>query len=200
MHASRSALDANKRPYEPEYLSARPANSDKRPRLRLFLKLAEDGPQVEIDGAEIRQLAMALLTSEKKRDALATMAKLGVQGSEGTGDHSFEDLIHALGKLMRSPPAAAPAAPVRQPRDTGLDIETLTKLIDEVVTEKLSRREIEVLRLVMNGDSNKQIARHLNIAEPTVKCHVKSVLRKLNARNRFEAAMWAMKLRFGENV
>ena len=52
----------------------------------------------------------------------------------------------------------------------------------------LSPREASVLTLVKRGESNKQIARHLEIAEATVKVHVKSILRKLAARNRTEAA------------
>ncbi|MFD2250365.1 DNA-binding NarL/FixJ family response regulator [Pseudochelatococcus lubricantis] len=59
----------------------------------------------------------------------------------------------------------------------------------------LSPREIAVLELLSEGQSNKYIARELDIAEPTVKCHVKSILRKLNVRNRFEAAMWVLRAR-----
>ena len=59
----------------------------------------------------------------------------------------------------------------------------------------LSPREISVLNLLSEGLSNKYIARELDIAEPTVKCHVKSILRKLGVRNRFEAAMWVLRAR-----
>ena len=43
----------------------------------------------------------------------------------------------------------------------------------------------------MRGASNKHIARELQIAEATVKVHVKSVLRKIRVKNRTQAAMWA---------
>jgi two-component system nitrate/nitrite response regulator NarL len=43
------------------------------------------------------------------------------------------------------------------------------------------------------GASNKHIARELNIAEATVKVHVKSLLRKIRVSNRTQAAMWAIK-------
>lgn len=59
----------------------------------------------------------------------------------------------------------------------------------------LSPRETEVLALLAEGLPNKHIGRSLGIAEPTVKCHVKAVLRKLNVRNRFEAAMWVLRAR-----
>ena len=55
----------------------------------------------------------------------------------------------------------------------------------------LSRREREILCLVANGDSNKLIARSLDIAETTVKLHVQHILRKLNVSNRVHAAVYA---------
>ena len=55
----------------------------------------------------------------------------------------------------------------------------------------LTRREVEVLQLMANGDTNHRIARRLVISEGTVKSHVKHILRKLGASNRAEAvARW----------
>jgi DNA-binding NarL/FixJ family response regulator len=51
----------------------------------------------------------------------------------------------------------------------------------------LTRREVEVLRLMAAGDTNGRIARRLVISEGTVKSHVKHILRKLGAANRAEA-------------
>lgn len=58
----------------------------------------------------------------------------------------------------------------------------------------LSRREIEVLSLMTQGNSNSEIATHLVIAEGTVKTHVKNVLRKLKASNRAEAVFRYMRM------
>lgn len=58
--------------------------------------------------------------------------------------------------------------------------------------KQLSPREKAILKLVMGGESNKQIARRLNITESTVKVHVKTIFRKIDAKNRTQAAMWAM--------
>jgi len=55
----------------------------------------------------------------------------------------------------------------------------------------LSPREFDVLCCLMAGCSNKVIARQLEVCEATVKVHVKAILRKLNVRNRTEAAIWA---------
>jgi two-component system nitrate/nitrite response regulator NarL len=57
----------------------------------------------------------------------------------------------------------------------------------------LSHREIDILSHLVDGDANKVIARHLNIAEATVKVHVKTILRKLQLANRTQAAIWATK-------
>ena len=55
----------------------------------------------------------------------------------------------------------------------------------------LSPRETEILRQIAKGESNKQIARTLDIAETTVKIHVQHILRKLNLSNRVHAAVYA---------
>ncbi len=54
----------------------------------------------------------------------------------------------------------------------------------------LSNREVEILRRLMEGESNKVIARKLDIAEATIKVHVKTILRKIRVTNRTQAAMW----------
>ena len=56
----------------------------------------------------------------------------------------------------------------------------------------LSRREIEILRCLTNGQSNKVIAKNLGIAEATVKVHVKRILRKAHVVNRTQAAIWGV--------
>jgi DNA-binding NarL/FixJ family response regulator len=59
---------------------------------------------------------------------------------------------------------------------------------------KLTPRQKEILTLVAQGMSNKEIARHLRIAEGTAKIHTAALLRALGARNRTEAAFMAAKL------
>ncbi|MBB4303171.1 DNA-binding NarL/FixJ family response regulator [Rhodobium orientis] len=62
---------------------------------------------------------------------------------------------------------------------------------DNPLAPKLSKRESEVLKGLMRGASNKEIARELDLQEVTVKLHVKTLCRKLDARNRTQAAMIA---------
>jgi len=59
------------------------------------------------------------------------------------------------------------------------------------VSESLSEREIEILRLIANGASNREIASTLFLAEGTVKNHVTNILGKLEARDRTQAALKA---------
>lgn len=62
----------------------------------------------------------------------------------------------------------------------------------EAESARLSNRERAILRCLANGSSNKQIANDLSIAEGTVKVHVKAVFKKVGARNRTDAAVWAL--------
>jgi DNA-binding NarL/FixJ family response regulator len=78
------------------------------------------------------------------------------------------------------------------------------KLIDEftkisrseqqqVVPTELTKREIEVLKLVAQGLNNREIGRRLFISENTVKNHVRNILEKLHLHSRMDAAMYALR-------
>ena len=56
----------------------------------------------------------------------------------------------------------------------------------------ISQREMDILRCLVEGDSNKRIANRLNITEATVKVHLKSILRKTRTSNRTQAAIWSL--------
>ncbi|MPZ94356.1 MAG: response regulator [Propionibacteriales bacterium] len=79
-----------------------------------------------------------------------------------------------------------------------------TKLLDEfkqmstarrpdVMTPRLTDRELEVLRLVARGLNNREIAKELFISENTVKNHVRNILEKLQLHSRMEAVMYAVR-------
>lgn len=67
--------------------------------------------------------------------------------------------------------------------------------VDDPATDpgrhRLSDRESEILKCLMEGEPNKLIARKFDIAEATVKVHIKAILRKISAKNRTQAAIWA---------
>ena len=56
---------------------------------------------------------------------------------------------------------------------------------------QLTPREMDVLKLLSIGLANKEIARELDVQEPTVKLHIKTLYRKIGAKNRTHAAMIA---------
>jgi len=67
------------------------------------------------------------------------------------------------------------------------------ELAEHVIDDALSDREVDVLRKVAVGNSNKMIAAHLGVSEDTVKGHMKSILSKLGASDRTHAVTIAMK-------
>ena len=68
-----------------------------------------------------------------------------------------------------------------------------TELAEHATEEELSSREIEVLRLIAVGNSNKEIADQLSIGESTVKSHVTNILSKLSANDRAHAVTIGLK-------
>lgn len=70
---------------------------------------------------------------------------------------------------------------------------TAARLVEAMEAERLTAREFDVLRLLAQGERNREIADTLGLAEPTVKIHVNNLLRKLQAKDRTEAAMIALK-------
>jgi DNA-binding NarL/FixJ family response regulator len=71
--------------------------------------------------------------------------------------------------------------------------EIATQIAEHAADDALTEREIDVLRRVGSGNSNKQIAAQLAISEGTVKAHMKNILPKLGARDRTHAVMIAVK-------
>jgi DNA-binding NarL/FixJ family response regulator len=74
--------------------------------------------------------------------------------------------------------------------------EIAAELADHVTDDALTDREVEILRRVAMGNSNKIIAARLNLSEATVKGHMKSILSKLAANDRTHAVMIAMRRGF----
>lgn len=60
------------------------------------------------------------------------------------------------------------------------------------IIHQLSDRELQILKDIARGHSNKMIARSYSLAESTVKVHMKSIMRKTRVANRTQAAIWAM--------
>jgi two-component system nitrate/nitrite response regulator NarL len=82
------------------------------------------------------------------------------------------------------------AESVVTPKPLGTRVDLMVNTEDQR-GKKLSAREAEILGHLMEGAANKVIARKLDVAEATIKVHIKSILRKVGAANRTQAAMWA---------
>ena len=77
--------------------------------------------------------------------------------------------------------------------------EVAAELADHLADDALSEREMEILRQVASGNSNKLIASQLRISEATVKGHMKNILSKLGANDRTHAVTIAIKRGFIDN-
>ncbi len=131
-------------------------------------------------GLDARRLTQALeagvsgyLMKDMSADALAQSLRLVMMGEKVFPTHLAELLVSGQ---MQPQPAS--------------EITALRK--------GLSQRETQILRCLIDGDSNKIIASSLGITEATVKVHLKSLLRKINAVNRTQAAIWAMNNGIGQ--
>ena len=107
-------------------------------------------------------------------------------------DGDFKILIQntASRSVIALPSARLPIAPVvtnEEARNDAFDGSFSIR-----VRHGLSEREEQILRDLVKGHGNKIIARKLDIAEATVKVHMKSVLRKIRVANRTQAAIWAL--------
>src|SRR5205814_8328390 len=94
---------------------------------------------------------------------------------------SFEQSVYLA--TGRSPHVAVSGAPVAAARRSGS-----ASVFDAA---GLTRRELEILRLVAEGHSNASLAKMLWVTEQTVKFHLSNVYRKLDVSNRTEASRWA---------
>jgi DNA-binding NarL/FixJ family response regulator len=119
-------------------------------------------------------------------------------------DYVFDGIkAGARGYLLKETPAEELLATIRRVHagESVIQPRLASRLIAEFAAgrgapatppyEPLSERERQILRLLADGRSNKEIARQLTLAEGTVKNHVSTVLDKLQAANRTQAALVA---------
>jgi NarL family two-component system response regulator LiaR len=105
----------------------------------------------------------------------------------------------AIGYLLKDTEAPRLRDAIKAAADGKVQLspEAATVLLREVRMptnpDRLTERETEVLHLLANGCSNKEIARQLQIAETTVKSHVKSIMQKLDVASRTQAALYAVR-------
>jgi DNA-binding NarL/FixJ family response regulator len=108
-------------------------------------------------------------------------------------DVSSEKLYEAIRSAARGEYFLLPSITAKVMAEFSRMARPAKTAIDEIGV-KLSSREMEVLRLVAQGASNKEIADTLVIAEGTVKNHLTNILAKLDARDRMQAVLKAREL------
>lgn len=140
-----------------------------------------------------------MLTVSENEDDLAAALQAGADGyllKTVESDHLCDSIVKVLaGESVVSPELMTKlvtAFRAKAPVDSSSS--SASGAAESASTEglaALSGREREVLALIARGDSNKVIARNLDIAETTVKVHVQHILRKLQLSSRVQAAVYA---------
>jgi two-component system, NarL family, nitrate/nitrite response regulator NarL len=125
---------------------------------------------------------VALGVPELEPDVIA-IAEAGASAYV-TPDGSMEDLASVVQRVERGEVLCSPGMTAGLFRRVG----ALARERGLNPTEKLTARELDVLRLIEEGRSNKEIAAELSIELPTVKNHVHRILEKLHVHSRSEAA------------
>ncbi len=101
-------------------------------------------------------------------------------------DVAGSDLIDTIHKVMNG-------EIVIHPRVANRLVSELTRAEQETDDVKLTKREKDVLALLVKGNSNKEMAENMFISEKTVKNHLTSIFRKLGVKDRTQAAVYALK-------
>lgn len=104
-----------------------------------------------------------------------------------------------VGDLARALIAAGRGEIVLPPQMAARALAVLArgKPLSETLIEPLSEREVEIVRLLAQGLTNKDIAQTLILSVRTVEAHLRSIFAKLGVRSRTEAALWAVKHGYG---
>jgi len=132
----------------------------------------------------IKSKIVMFTVSDNETDVLQAL-KFGADGyllKDAEPEETIEQICKAInGELVLSASLAQVVARSLQQSSASISL-----------FEKLTKREIEILRHITRGSSNKVIGSSLGITEATVKVHIKNLLKKLSLRTRVEAAVWAV--------
>ncbi len=134
------------------------------------------------------EVKLLVLSSDLSQGALAESLTAGAYGHVSKAA-SFNAVWRAV-RLVQQGQAIYPAAAAQiLGQSQNVNINENANTGDGA---ELSPREMQILACILSGHSNKAIARRLTITESTVKMHFKNAMRKINASNRTQAAIWAM--------
>jgi DNA-binding NarL/FixJ family response regulator len=140
-------------------------------------KLAEQAPRARV----------IMLTASEEGDDLVAAMKVGARGYVVKGAGATE--------VVAAVRAVAAGEAYITPRMAGNLLLEMTQKPADNPLDELTERECEVLELLAQGMTNREIGLRLSLAEKTVKHYVTSVLQKLHVRSRVEAALLAQRHR-----
>jgi two-component system nitrate/nitrite response regulator NarL len=140
----------------------------------IMLTVSEDVDELT---RALREGACGYLLKNMEADALATMIRRAAEGESVIAESMTQRLIAQMRTPVRAEDTAPP--PPLEPRSSP-------------ASPALTPRERDIVRILARGASNKDIARELDLAESTVKIHVRNVLRKLNLSSRVQIAIHAL--------
>jgi len=142
--------------------------------------------------AEMPQINILVLTVSEMETDLFAAVKFGATGYL-LKKAEPDELVHAIISIAEGGVIVSPLMATKlltEFKDLAAGVER--KPAEEANTD-LSPREGEVLQLVAQGATNKEIAESLFISENTVKTHLRSIMEKLHLANRSQAAAYAVK-------
>lgn len=131
--------------------------------------------------AQLPGVRFLVLTTYDTDKYIGTALTAGAQGYL-LKDATPDELARAVRSLMEGGAALEPAVAAR----------LLERMAEPANVDELSVRELEVLRLLVAGASNKMLAVQLNLSENTVKSHISHIFGKLQVQNRAEAVAVAL--------
>jgi two-component system, NarL family, nitrate/nitrite response regulator NarL len=160
-------------------------------------------PECQID--ELQQcrpatdgMRLVLLAQNLPANVLSQAVAAGVDAVLPT-DISGEVLHRSLRLVLLGQQLFPPRASSRMDKPLGATalpkaraIAVASQVPNTVMGVRLSAPEAQILQCLVNGDSNKKMASHLNITEATVKVRMKGLMQRLRVKNRTQAAIWGI--------
>jgi two-component system nitrate/nitrite response regulator NarL len=135
--------------------------------------------------------SVVVLTMSDSQDDLARALRAGVRGYV-LKTMEPDDLADAIHRVAKGEMVVAPALMLKLANMLDATQQSQSR---ESLLVSLTQREREILMHLARGESNKTIARELDISHDTVKLHVRHILSKLNLTSRVEAAIFAVEHR-----
>lgn len=167
----------------------------------IILTVSEETDELTL---ALRAGACGYLTKDIEAETLVVAIRKAYQGHPVIADSMTARLVEQLrqqggvggmtdSRIDRPTAPHVPAAPLHRAIDTAAAIGDSVSVAGHLPAEaRLTAREREIMQYLARGQSNKEIARQLDVAESTVKIHVQNIMKKLNLSSRVQIAVYAV--------